>query len=49
MIALIRELALMLLQRKKYWLLPLLLALLLVGWALILGASPIAPFIYPLF
>lgn len=36
--------------RKKFWLLPLLLALLLIGAVVMLaGGSAIAPFIYTLF
>jgi hypothetical protein len=37
-------------QEKKWWMIPLIAILLLVG-ALILfaGSSPLAPFIYPLF
>ncbi len=36
-------------QNKKYWLTPIILALLLVGVIVILGASSAAPFIYTLF
>jgi hypothetical protein len=36
--------------RKKYWLLPVILVLLLVGTLLVLGqGSAVAPFIYTLF
>lgn len=36
--------------RKKYWLLPVIFALLLVGTLLVLGqGSAVAPFIYTLF
>ena len=39
-----------LLQRKKYWLIPTVLALLLLGVALVLGGnSSLAPFIYSIF
>jgi hypothetical protein len=34
---------------KKWWLLPILIALLLLGLLVLLGGSAIAPFIYPLF
>ncbi|HOI09383.1 MAG TPA: DUF5989 family protein [Myxococcota bacterium] len=34
---------------KKWWLLPLVLALLAVGLLAVLGGSPAAPFIYTLF
>ena len=37
-------------QRKKWWLLPMVIVLLLVGTLLILGSgSALAPFIYTLF
>jgi len=37
-------------QEKKWWLIPLVLFLLLVGAIMILGGNPIlAPLIYPLF
>ena len=34
---------------RKWWLLPLVLAMLLVGALVLLGGSPAAPFIYTLF
>lgn len=34
---------------KKWWLLPLILSLLLVGLLALVGGSPAAPFIYTLF
>ena len=34
---------------RKWWLLPLVLSLLLVGALVLLGGSPAAPFIYTLF
>ncbi len=48
--SLLKEFFLFVRQEKKWWLVPLLAVLLLVG-ALILfaGASPWAPFVYPLF
>ncbi len=49
MIELLKELALLLFRGKKYWLLPVLIALLLVAWTLALAGSPVAPFIYSLF
>jgi hypothetical protein len=36
-------------QNKKYWLVPLLLALLGLGTLIILGSTAAAPFIYTLF
>ena len=46
---LIREFWAFLSQNKKWWLLPILLVLLLLGAVLVLSTSVIAPFIYPLF
>jgi len=34
---------------KKWWLLPIILVLLLMGVLVLLGGTAIAPFIYPLF
>ncbi len=39
----------MLRQNKKYWLLPIVIVLLLLGLIIILGATSAAPFIYTLF
>jgi hypothetical protein len=36
-------------QRKKWWLLPLIAVLLLVGIIVAVGSSSIAPFIYTIF
>jgi hypothetical protein len=36
-------------RTRKWWLAPLVLVLLLVGLLLVLGASPLGPFLYPLF
>jgi hypothetical protein len=46
---LIGELRDFLLHNKKWWLLPILLVLALVGGLLLLSTSAVAPFIYPLF
>jgi uncharacterized protein DUF5989 len=47
---LIRELWLFMRTRKKYWLLPVVLVLLLVGWLLVVAqGSVLAPFIYTIF
>ena len=35
--------------RKKWWLLPIILVLLLVGLLIVLGGTGVAPFIYTLF
>lgn len=36
-------------HNKKWWLLPILIVLLLMGLLVLLGGTAIAPFIYPLF
>jgi hypothetical protein len=36
-------------QEKKWWLIPLAIVLLVIGALVIVGSSPVAPFIYPLF
>jgi hypothetical protein len=36
-------------HNKKWWLLPIILVLLLLGLLVMLGGTAIAPFIYPLF
>ena len=36
-------------HNKKWWLTPILLALVLLAGLILLGGSPLAPFIYPLF
>jgi len=36
-------------HNKKWWLTPILLVLLLLGWLIFLGGTAAAPFIYPLF
>ncbi len=38
-----------LLHNKKWWLTPIVLVLLLVGLLVVLGGTPLAPFIYTLF
>ena len=48
--SLIREFILFIKQEKKWWLVPLITVLLLVGALIVFaGSSPLAPFIYPLF
>lgn len=48
--SLIREFFLFIKQEKKWWLVPLLAVLLLIGALIVFaGSSPLAPFIYPLF
>lgn len=46
---LLRELWLLLRHNKKYWMLPILVLLLVLGALIILGGSAAAPFIYRLF
>jgi hypothetical protein len=36
-------------QEKKWWLIPLGLVLLIMAGLALVGSSPVAPFIYPLF
>ena len=48
-VSLAREFLLFLGHNKKFWLIPIILVLLLLGLLIILGGSPAAPFIYTLF
>jgi hypothetical protein len=46
----IKDLYMFITERKKYWLMPLIIVLLILGILIILGgSSAIAPFIYTLF
>ena len=46
----VRELWIFLIQRKKYWLLPIVLVMVLIGGLLVFAASSaLAPFIYTIF
>ncbi len=48
--SLVREFMLFIKHEKKWWLVPLILVLLLVGALMIFASSsPLAPFLYPLF
>ena len=48
--SLLKEFFLFVKHEKKWWLVPLLTVLLLVGALIVFaGSSPLAPFIYPLF
>lgn len=47
--SLIGEFTAMLKQNKKYWLIPLIVLLVLLGVLIILGSTAAAPFIYTLF
>jgi hypothetical protein len=46
---LLREYGEFLLHNKKWWLIPIIVALLLVGVLIVFGGSAAAPFIYTLF
>jgi hypothetical protein len=48
-LGLIGEFAAMLRQNKKYWLIPIIVVMVLVGVLIILGSTAAAPFIYTLF
>jgi len=48
--SLFKEFFLFIKHEKKWWLIPLIAVLLLVGGVIIFaGSSPLAPFLYPLF
>ena len=48
--SLLKEFFLFIRQEKKWWLIPLITVLLLVGALIVFaGSSPLAPFLYPLF
>jgi len=50
MAGLIKEFVGYMLKRRKYWLIPLILAILLVGTLIIIAStSSVSPFIYPFF
>ena len=44
-----KEFVLFLMENKKWWLIPILLVLALMGLLVALSGSAVAPFIYPLF
>lgn len=48
-VGLVRELYELILHNKKWWLVPILIVLLVIGVLAALGSSALAPFIYPLF
>jgi hypothetical protein len=48
-VGLLRELAELIVHNKKWWLAPVILALLVIAALAVLGSSALAPFIYPLF
>jgi hypothetical protein len=45
----LRDLGQFMLQNKKWWLIPIVVVLLLMGVLIVLGATSAAPFIYTLF
>jgi hypothetical protein len=45
----ISEFWLFLMENKKWWLLPMVLVILLLGVLVLLSSSPVAPFVYTLF
>ena len=45
----LREFGHFLMENKKWWMIPILTVLLLVGLLLVVGGSGVAPFIYTLF
>ena len=50
MLSLLRELSAFLRERKKFWLLPIIIVMLLIGGLLIFAqGSALAPFIYTIF
>lgn len=48
-VGLLTEFFEMLMQNKKYWMIPIILVLLLFGVLILMGGSAAAPFIYTLF
>ena len=44
-----RDLATMIWQHRLWWVVPLLVSLALLGVLLVLEATPVGPFLYPLF
>jgi hypothetical protein len=48
-VGLIREMWELIRHNKKWWLAPIILALLAIGVLAVLGSSSLAPFLYPLF
>ena len=44
---LLREFWLFLCENKKWWLIPFLLSLVVLGLLVVLSSSPLAPFVYP--
>jgi hypothetical protein len=47
--SLVTEFMAFIVHEKKWWLIPLVAVLLIMGALALVGSSPVAPFIYPLF
>ncbi|MBI3735600.1 hypothetical protein HY256_03695 [Candidatus Sumerlaeota bacterium] len=47
--SIVAEFLLFLRENKKWWLIPMVVMILLLGALIFLGSSPVAPFIYTLF
>jgi hypothetical protein len=47
--SLIREFFAFIRYEKKWWMIPLIIVVLILGLVLFVGSSPLAPFVYPLF
>ncbi|MHC4975439.1 MAG: DUF5989 family protein [Planctomycetota bacterium] len=48
-VGLLRELVELILHNKKWWLVPVILVLLVIGLLVAVGSSALAPYLYPLF
>jgi len=48
-IGLIRELIELVMHNKKWWLLPVIIVLLVIGLLIAVGSTALAPYLYPLF
>lgn len=48
-VGLLRELVELILHNKKWWLVPVIVVLLVIGVLVALGSSALAPYLYPLF
>lgn len=48
-VGLARELVELILHNKKWWLVPVIVVLLVIGLLVVLGSTALAPYLYPLF
>jgi len=48
-VGLARELIELILHNKKWWLVPVIVVLLVIGLLVVLGSTALAPYLYPLF